>query len=42
MRNAILEATLRVLAGQGLENFSVAKVAAEAGTTKATVYSQIG
>lgn len=29
-----------MLAGQGLENFSVAKVAAEAGTTKATVYSR--
>jgi AcrR family transcriptional regulator len=40
MRRAILDAALRVLAGQGLENFSVAKVAAEAGTTKATVYSR--
>lgn len=40
MRNAILDAALRVMAGHGLENFSVAKVAAEAGTTKATVYSR--
>ena len=37
---AILDAALRVLAGQGLESFTVAKVAAEAGTTKATVYSR--
>ncbi|MEU7815314.1 TetR/AcrR family transcriptional regulator [Pseudonocardia sp. NPDC049154] len=36
----MVEAALRVLAGQGLESFSVAKVAAEAGTTKATVYSR--
>jgi hypothetical protein len=37
---AILDAALRVLADQGLESFTVAKVAAEAGTTKATVYSR--
>lgn len=40
MDKAICEAALRVLAGHGLENFSVAKVAAEVGTAKATVYSR--
>lgn len=40
MDRAVLEAAVRVLADQGLDNFSVAKVAVEAGTAKATVYSR--
>ncbi|MET7690400.1 TetR/AcrR family transcriptional regulator [Streptomyces sp. NPDC005483] len=36
----ILEAAIRVLAAEGLEGFSVAKVAAEVSTAKATVYSR--